>query len=113
MKIPYVNVKRQYLSERKDLLSVIDKSLLSGNWIGGDEVQKFEKNISKMCKTKYCVSLNSGTDALTLGLHMLGVRKGDEVITPPNSFVASTAVIIHLCPLMLRVIPLLHFFPFL
>ena len=96
MKIPYVNVKRQYLSERKDLLSVIDKSLLSGNWIGGDEVQKFEKNISKMCKTKYCVSLNSGTDALTLGLHMLGVRKGDEVITPPNSFVASTAVIIHL-----------------
>ena len=96
MKIPYVNVKRQYLSERKDLLSVIDKSLSSGNWIGGDEVQKFEKNISKMCNTMYCVSLTSGTDALTLGLHMLGVRKGDEVITPPNSFVASTAVIIHL-----------------
>ncbi|MDA7837309.1 DegT/DnrJ/EryC1/StrS family aminotransferase [Candidatus Pelagibacter sp.] len=96
MKIPYVNIKKQYSLERKDLLSVIDKSLSSGSWIGGDEVEKFEKNISSMCKTKYCVSLNSGTDALTLGLHLLGVRKGDEVITPPNSFVASTAVIVHL-----------------
>ena len=40
--------------------------------------------------------MNSGTDALTLGLHLLGVRKGDEVITPPNFFIASTAVIVHL-----------------
>ena len=96
MKIPYVNIKKQYSIERKNLLSVIDKSLSSGSWVGGSEVNKFENNISKICKTKYCVSLNSGTDALTLGLHLLGVRRGDEVITPPNSFVASTAVIIHL-----------------
>ena len=40
--------------------------------------------------------MNSGTDALTLGLHLLGVGKGDEVITPPNSFIASTASIVHL-----------------
>jgi len=96
MKIPYVNVAKQYLTERKNLLSTIDKTLSSGNWIGGDEVNKFEKKISTLCKTKYCVALNSGTDALTLGLHLLGVRKGDEVITPPNSFIASTAVIVHL-----------------
>lgn len=96
MKIPFVNIIKQYKSERKKLLSVIDKTLSSGNWIGGDEVEKFEKNISTICKTKYCVSLNSGTDALTLGLHLLGVRKGDEVITPANSFIASTAVIVHL-----------------
>ena len=53
------------------------------------------KKISKLCKTKYCVALNSGTDALTLSLHLLGVRKGDEKI-PPNSFIASTAVVTHL-----------------
>ena len=47
-------------------------------------------------KVKYCVALNSGTDALTLGLHVLGVRKNDEVITTSNSFIASTAVIVHL-----------------
>ena len=58
-------------------------------------------------KTKYAISLNSGTDALTLGLHLLGVRKGDEVITTPNSFIASTAVIVHLGakPVFVDVLP--------
>ena len=96
MKIPYINLKQQYLKEKKVILKVIDKTLSSGNWVGGDEVSKFEKNISKLCNTKYCVALNSGTDALTLSLHLLGVKRGDEVITPPNSFVASAATIIHL-----------------
>jgi dTDP-4-amino-4,6-dideoxygalactose transaminase len=96
MKIPYVNIKKQYNSEKKKLLKIIDKALHSGSWVGGSEIEKFEKNISKICKTKYCVSLNSGTDALTLALHLLGVRRGDEVITPPNSFIASTAVVAHL-----------------
>ena len=40
--------------------------------------------------------MNSGTDALTIAMHLLGVRRGDEVITPPNSFIASTAAIVHL-----------------
>ena len=42
------------------------------------------------------MALNSGTDALTLGMYLLGVRKGDEVITPPNSFISSTSSICHL-----------------
>ena len=96
MKIPYVNIKEQYRDEKKKLLKVIDNAISLGNWVGGSEIEKFESNISKICKTKYCISLNSGTDALTLALHLLGVRKNDEVITPPNSFIASTAVIIHL-----------------
>ena len=96
MRIPYVDLKQQYIKERKNLLKIIDRALKKDKWVGGDEVEKFEKKISKICKTKYCVALNSGTDALTLGLHLLGVRRGDEVITPANSFIASTAVIVHL-----------------
>jgi dTDP-4-amino-4,6-dideoxygalactose transaminase len=96
MKIPYVNIVKQYTSEKKQLLKIIDKALYSGSWVGGSEIEKFEKKISKICKTKYCISLNSGTDALVLALHLLGVKRGDEVITPPNSFIASTAVIAHL-----------------
>lgn len=96
MKIPYVNIKKQYVNEKTQLLKIIDNTLKSGSWVGGSEIEKFEKKISKICKTKYCVALNSGTDALTLALHLLGVKKGDEVITPSNSFIASTAVIIHL-----------------
>ena len=96
MKISYVNLPQQYKIERKKILSVIDKTLATGQYVGGDEVQKFEKNISKLLKVKFCVALNSGTDALTLGLHAMGVRRNDEVITTPNSFVASAAVIVHL-----------------
>ena len=54
-------------------------------------VNKLEDNLSKYVGTKYCITLNSGTDALLLGLYCLGVRKGDEVITQPNSFIASAA----------------------
>ncbi len=96
MKINYVNLPLQYKIERKKLLSIIDKTLATGQYVGGDQVEKFEKQISRLLKVKYCVALNSGTDALTLGLHAMGVRKNDEVITTPNSFIASTAVIVHL-----------------
>lgn len=96
MKIPYVDLSRQYKEERKKIIKVIDEVLLKGNYVGGDQVDLFEKRIAKFCNTKYCVALNSGTDALVLALHALGVRRGDEVITPPNSFVASTAVITHI-----------------
>jgi len=96
MKIKYVDLSQQYKVERKKILSVIDKTLSSGQYVGGDQVKKFETQISKILKVKYCVALNSGTDALTLGLHAIGVRRGDEVITTPNSFIASTAVIDHL-----------------
>jgi len=95
-KIPYVNLKLQYKKNRNNILGIIDKVLSSGNYVGGEEIKKFEKKISKICNKKYAIGLNSGTDALTLGLFALGVRKGDEVITCPNSFIASTAAIVHL-----------------
>ena len=96
MKIPYVNLKKQYLEEKNQLISKIKKILNSGEYVGGDEVKKFENKVSNLLNVKYCIALNSGTDALTLGLHALGVRRGDEVITTSNSFIASTAVIVHL-----------------
>ena len=96
MKIPYVNLSKQWLNEKKQILKIIDNLASNELWVGGLEVTRFEKNISKICKTKYAVALNSGTDALTLGLASLGVRRGDEVITTANSFIASTACIVHL-----------------
>ena len=57
MKIPYVNLKKQYLSERSELLlKIIDKTFLSGNWVGGDEVVKFENKIAKYLWDKICFS---------------------------------------------------------
>ncbi len=95
MKIPYVDLSYKYKT-KKELSAIFQKILSKGQFVGGDEIDIFEKKIAKVCGTRYAVALNSGTDALTLALHLLGIKKGDEVITPPNSFIASTSVIVHL-----------------
>ena len=96
MQIKYVDLSRQWEKEKKILLPRILKVLKNGNFIGGQEILDFEKNIAKFCKVKFAVSFNSGTDALVVGLMLLGVKRGDEVITPPNSFVSSTSSIWHI-----------------
>ena len=109
MKVNFLNFEKQWGSERKKLLPLIDKALSTGQYVGVncEEVVKFEKNVSKFLKIKHTVSLNSGTDALTLALHAVGVRKGDEVITPANSYIASTGSIVHLGakPIFVDVLP--------
>ncbi len=107
MKIPYVNLNTQWKNEKKQLLKIIDKTLLNDSWVGGDQIDIFEHNIAKLCNTKYAIALNSGTDALTFALHTLGVKRGDEVITAPNSFIASVAAIVHLgaTPVFVDVLP--------
>lgn len=96
MKIPYVNLEAQWKEDEKELKPILLNILKKGQYIGGDEINEFEKKICKICGTKYAVALNSGTDALTLGLYLLGVKRGDEVITPPNSFISSTSSIVHI-----------------
>jgi dTDP-4-amino-4,6-dideoxygalactose transaminase len=95
-KIPYINLIKQAKEEKKEIFQSFNKLFLKGEFILGDEVEIFEKKICNFLKVKHCVALNSGTDALMLALALLGVKKGDEVITPPNSFIASTAAIVHL-----------------
>ena len=96
MKISYINFYRQWIEERNYLDKIFRNIFSKGVFVGGSSIDKFEKNLARYCKIKYCVSLNSGTDALLLGMKLLGVKKGDEVITPPNSFFSSTSSIVHL-----------------
>lgn len=107
IKIPYVNLGEQWKQEKAELLPIIEDVLASGQYIGSDVVEQFEKKVVRICNTKYCVALNSGTDALVFGLAALGVKRGDEVITAPNSFVASAASITHLGakPIFVDVLP--------
>ena len=95
MKIPYVDLSASWPDEKKKLLPVINKVFNKGDFVGGEEIDNFEKNVAKFCRTRYAVAFNSGTDALTIGLKLLGVKKNDEVITPPNSFISSTTSIWH------------------
>lgn len=105
--VPYVDIGAQYAEERDELLPIIEYVLRSGQYIGGEFVESFEAKAAKLVGTRHAIALNSGTDALFLGLKALGIGPGDEVITPPNSFVASTAVILHVGarPVFVDVLP--------
>ncbi|MCW7462997.1 DegT/DnrJ/EryC1/StrS family aminotransferase [Leptospira limi] len=95
-KIPYVNLPKQWAMDRDELLPILEAVFNSGNYIGGDQVVNFEESAAALCNTRFAVALNSGTDALIYGMLAMGIGKGDEVITPPNSFIASTAAIVHI-----------------
>jgi len=106
-RIPYVDLAAQYAEEREQLLPIVESVLASGNYIGGDVVERTEGRLAALCRVKHAIALNSGTDALILGMRALGIGPGDEVITPPNSFVASTAAIVHVGakPVFVDVLP--------
>lgn len=98
MKVKYLNFREQWIEDRKKLLPIISKVLSSGKYvaINSDEVLKFEKKLSSICNTKFALTMNSCTDALTLAMHSSGVKKNDEVITVSNSYIATTGAIMHL-----------------
>ncbi len=94
--VPYVNMAAQWAEEREELLPIIERVLAEGHWVGGAAVAEFEAAAARLCGVAHAVALNSGTDALVLGMAALGIGPGDEVVTPPNSFIASTAAIVQL-----------------
>lgn len=92
--IPFVNLGAQYLQIRDEYLNLIDEVGKSGQYILGEENLCFERELSEFCESKFAVTVANGSDALFLILKALGIGPGDEVITAPNSFVASAWVIV-------------------
>jgi len=93
VEIPYVDIAGQHAAIKAELLSAISEVLDSGHFILGEAVVEFEGQFASLCGVRYAVGVNSGTDALILALRAVGVGPGDEVITPPNSFVASASCV--------------------
>lgn len=94
LRIPYVNIVAPYASLREELLEAVDRVFRHGQFILGEEVAEFEKEFAALCGARHAVGVNSGTDALILALRALGIGSGDEVITVPNSFVATASAIV-------------------
>ena len=95
MHIPLVDLKRQYLSIKKEIDEAIQKVIDNSAFIMGENVQEFENEFAKFCGVKYGVGTSSGTTALHLALVACGVKQGDEVITVPYTFIATTEAISH------------------
>ena len=93
MKVPYVNIAKQHESIKEQILNAISKVVDRGDFIFGEEVLRFEKRFAELCGVRFAIGVNSGTDALILALRALEIGSGDEVITVPNSFIASTSCI--------------------
>jgi dTDP-4-amino-4,6-dideoxygalactose transaminase len=85
--IPILDLKPQYNSIKGEIHAAIDRVLESGAFIMGPDVKLFEEEVAQYLGVKHAIGVNSGTDALVIGLRALGIGVGDEVITTPFSFV--------------------------
>ncbi len=93
MKVPFLDLKIQYKQIENEVLPMITEAMSNGAFIGGEQVSGFETEFAEFCESRYCVGVNSGTDALRFALMAVGVGQGDEVITVPNTFIATTEAI--------------------
>jgi dTDP-4-amino-4,6-dideoxygalactose transaminase len=93
LRIPYVDLAQQHQRLKAELLEAAGKVMDSGQFTQGEELDRFEIEFAGLCQTRHAVGVNSGTDALVLALKCLGIGPGDEVISPPNSYVASASCI--------------------
>lgn len=93
MQIPAFDLTRQYKNISQELLPLLEETFSKGQFILGENVEAFEKEIARYCNVKYAVGVASGTDALLISLEALGIGEGDEVITTPFTFFATAEVI--------------------
>ena len=93
MKVPFLDLKAQYESIKDEIAVAIQQVLDKTAFAGGPFVAQFEKEFADFCKVSHAIGVGSGTDALWLALLGLGVGQGDEVITVPDTFIATAEAI--------------------
>jgi len=93
--VPLIDLRSEHRSLRRELLKAWEEALDSASFIGGAAVEQFEGAFADFCEARHAVGVGNGTDALILALKAVGVREGDDVILPTNSFVATAEAVVH------------------
>ena len=93
MKVPFLDLKAQYIELKDEIDGAIQGVLDRTAFAGGPFVEKFESEFAAYCQCPFACGVGSGTDALLFALMALGIGRGDEVITVPNSFIATAEAI--------------------
>ncbi|MBI5092148.1 MAG: DegT/DnrJ/EryC1/StrS family aminotransferase [Candidatus Hydrogenedentes bacterium] len=93
MNVPFLDLKAQHRPLKEEILALWSGILDSAGFVGGEHVTAFEQEFAAACGAKHAVALASGTDALRFALIAHGLKPGDEVITVPNTFIATVEAI--------------------
>jgi dTDP-4-amino-4,6-dideoxygalactose transaminase len=93
MKVPFLDLKSHHAPMLEEINGAIREVIESAAFAGGPFVTKFEEDFATFCDSRHAVGVASGTDALWFALLAMGVGSGDEVITVPNSFMATAEAI--------------------
>ena len=89
LRVPFVDLARQYRNLRTELMRCFDEVGQSGQYIMGERLESFEEKAAAYCGVRHAIGVANGSDAIFLVLKALGIGPGDEVITCPNSFIAT------------------------
>jgi len=92
--VPYADLANEASVIKASLLEACERVILSGRYILGKELSQFEENFAQYCGSRYAVGTSSGTAALLLAIRTFGWPNNSEIITVPNSFIATTAAIV-------------------
>ena len=88
-----VDLKNQYLKIKNEIDTAIQKVIDSTQFIQGNIIKEFESNVAQYLDCKHAIGCASGTDALQIAMMALNIKPGDEIITTPFTFVATTETI--------------------
>lgn len=93
MKIPFLNFEPMHTAIRNEIVDAFKKTYDNNLFILGPSVEAFESEFSKYCSTNYCISCGNGLDALSIILRGYNIGKGDEVIVPSNTYIATALAV--------------------
>lgn len=91
--IPLFNLKEQYEALKPQIHQAALEAMDSMHWLLGPQTEKFEEEFARLIGVKHCISCSSGASAIQIALKAAGIGEGDEVITTPFTFIATTSSI--------------------
>ena len=95
MKYKFLDLNVQSKNIEKKIYSSISKNIKSSSFVGGDDLNKFEKEFSNYLNVKFCHGVANGTDALEIAIKALELKKGSEILVPANTWISSAEAILN------------------